>query len=193
MRIYSHIFHGLHLQTGDIICTQDGEADSLFGRLWRAFGKLVPGEIDHCVLYLGPGGRCIESAARGVIVFHMPGETWESQALFKQRLLLDTFIGVAYPLQGRYYPPEKEARIRRAVAAFCLEQAMHSKPYNLNYLDPQNDYGFYCSQLVYKAYLAQGINLNSNQGVPRNGLLADIVFPQEIWNACLHRKPGDEA
>jgi hypothetical protein len=187
--IYSHSFHGIPLQTGDIICTQDGETDSLFGRLWRAFGMLVPGEVDHCLIYLGPGGRCIESAARGVLAFDMPGEIWDSQTLFKQRMLLDRFIGVAYPLQGRSYSPEKEAQIRQAVAAFCLEQATHSRPYNINFLNPQNDCSFYCSQLVYKAYLAQGIDLNSNLGVPAGGLLAKIVFPQEIWNACPHRKP----
>ncbi len=186
--IYSHSFHGLPLQTGDIICTQDGEVNSLFGRLWRAFGLLVPGEIDHCLIYLGPGGRCIESAARGVIVFHMPAETWDAQSLFKQRLLLDKFIGVAYPLQDTHLPLDKERRLRQAVAAYCLEQATRSKPYNLNYLDPGRDHSFYCSQLVYKAYLSQGINLNTNRGVPAGGLLDGIVFPQEIWNACPHRR-----
>lgn len=188
--IYSHTFHGIPLQTGDIICTQDGEENSLFGRLWRAFGLLVPGEIDHCLIYLGPGGRCIESAARGVIVFHMPGQTWDSPALVNQRQLLDTFIGIAYPLEDRGIPVEKEIRLRQAVAAYCLEQATRSRPYNLNYLDPQRDRSFYCSQLVYKAYLAQGIDLNSNLGVPSTGLLSEVVFPQEIWNACPHRRPA---
>lgn len=186
--IYAHEFHGIPLQTGDIICTQDGEEDSPFGQIWRLLGRLVPGEVDHCVVYVGPGGRCVESAARGVLVFEMPGNTWEAGALSQKRLLLDTFYGVAYPLAGRDLRPEEEKRLRVAVANYCLDKALLSKPYNLNVFDAQRDSAFYCSQLVYKAYLRQGLDLNSNTGVPVGGLLERIVFPQEIWNACPHRR-----
>lgn len=190
--IHAHTFNGLPLQTGDILCTQDGEKNSLFGQVWRLLGKLVPGEVDHCLIYLGPGGRCVESAARGVLVFEMPGESWDAPVLLQQRLLLDTLVGVAYPFAGRGLAPDEEALLRLAVAVFCQEQAKNSKPYNFNYLDPQRDRSFYCSQLVFKAYLAQGIDLNSNLGVPSGGLLERIVFPQEIWNGCQHRRvtPG---
>lgn len=186
MPIYTHTYHGLPVATGDVICTQDGEPDSAFGRLWKLLGLVVPGEVDHCVLYLGPGGRCIESATRGVIEFEMPGPGWDAPACFDQRWMLDSFYGVAYPLADRGFSAEQEARIRRSVANFCREQAQHSKPYNPNFFNPSKDGAYYCSQLVYKAYQAQGIDLNVNVGVP-TGLLAPIVFPQEIWNACQHR------
>ena len=186
--IYTHNFHGLPVTTGDIVCTQDGEDDSLFGRLWQLIGRVVPGEVDHCIIYLGPGGRCIESAARGVLEFDMPGLRWDAPSQFDRRWMLDTFYGVAYPLAGRGLQPDQEARIRLAVANYCREQAQHSKPYNLNVFDPCREGAFYCSQLVYKAYLAQDIDLNTNLGVPA-GALSDIVFPQEIWNACAHQIP----
>jgi hypothetical protein len=187
MKPYTYTFQGLPVTTGDIICTRDGEEDSAFGRLWRLLGRLVPGEVDHCIIYLGPGGRCIESATRGVIEFEMPGSEWDAPALFDRRWMLDSFYGVAYPLSGRGLTAEQETRTRLAVANFCWEQALHCKPYNPNFFNPRRDGAFYCSQLVYRAYLAQGIDLNTNQGVPA-GLLAQIVFPQEIWNACDHRR-----
>ena len=181
-----HAFNGLQVSTGDIICTQDGEENSLFGQFWSLLGKAVPGEVDHCLIYLGPGGRCIELGPKGVIVFEMPGEIWDARPLFSKRWILDTLYGVAYPL-AKCVLPDEEERIRLEVAAFCLKLETECKPYNLNFFNPERDSAFYCSQLVYKAYLAQGIDLNTNQGVPA-GILAPIVFPQEIWNACEHKR-----
>jgi hypothetical protein len=182
--IYSCTFDGIPVRSGDILCTQDGDASAgLFGQIWRALGKLLPGEIDHCLIYLGPGGRCIESGARGVILFEMPGETWSSASLAKQRLLLDSLVGVAYPLDGRGLSEDEESRIRQEVISFCLERASRRKPYNLNYFDPLRDGAFYCSQLVYRAYLASGIDLDPDRNT---SLLERIVFPEEIWNACPH-------
>lgn len=184
--IYTHIFNGLQVSTGDILCTRDGEESSLFGQLWRLLGKLVPGEVDHCLVYIGPGGRCIESGPKGVIVFEMQGEVWDARPLFSRRWILDTFHGAAYPLASRGLSAGEEKRIRLEVASYCLELKAESKPYNLNFFDPQRDGAFYCSQLVYKAYLVQGIDLNTNLGVPA-GVLGAVVFPQEIWNACKHK------
>lgn len=101
--------------------------------------------------------------------------------------MLDRFYGVVYPLADLGLAPDDERGIRENVARFCLEQATFSKPYNLNFFDPDTDGAFYCSQLIYKAYLAEGINLNTNQGTPA-GLFAAIVFPQELWDTCAHRK-----
>lgn len=184
--VHMHAFNGLQVSTGDIICTRDGQESSLFGQFWSLLGKAVPGEVDHCLIYLGPGGRCIESGPKGVIVFEMPGEIWDARPLFSKRWILDTLYGVAYPL-AKCVLPDEEERIRLEVAAFCLKLETECKPYNLNFFNPERDSAFYCSQLVYKAYLAQGIDLNTNQGVPA-GILAPIVFPQEIWNACEHKR-----
>ncbi|HEX7976142.1 MAG TPA: hypothetical protein VF498_17165 [Anaerolineales bacterium] len=184
-QLYSSRFCGLQVTTGDILCTRDGEANSLLGRLWSMLGRLAPGEIDHCLLYLGPEGRCIESGPKGVIEFEMPFEGWDARTLFSQRWILDSLYGAAYPLANLELAAGQEERIRLSVAAFCQEQAAHSKPYNLNYFNPQEDGAFYCSQLIYRAYLAEGIDLNTNLGVPA-GPLKSIVFPQEIWNACPH-------
>ena len=185
MALFTASLCGVPLTTGDVICTTDGEEDSLLGRLWRMMGNLAPGEVDHCIMYLGPGGRCIESGPKGVIVFTMPGDVWDAAALFPERWMLDSFYGVAYPLAGRGISADDDRRVRENVARFCLEQATFSKPYNVNFFDPDTDGAYYCSQLIYRAYLAEGINLNSNQGVPA-GPLARIVFPQELWNACAH-------
>ncbi len=192
MTLYTSSFYGVPVTTGDVICTTDGEEDSLLGRFWQLMGRLAPGDVDHCVVYLGPGGRCIESGAKGVIVFTMPGDVWDAAALIQERWLLDRFYGVVYPLADLGLAPEDEGRIRENVARFCLEQATFSKPYNLNFFDPNTDGAFYCSQLIYKAYLAEGIDLNTNQGMPAD-LLAAIVFPQELWDTCAHRKPEPPA
>jgi hypothetical protein len=187
MEIYTHLYNGLQVATGDVLCTRDGDADSLFGQIWRVLGLLVPGEIDHTILYVGPGGRCVEAGARGVIAFEMPGETWEAQPLYSQRLLADSLYGVAYPLEGLSISSAEKVRIRSGVAEYCLKQVELSKPYNLNYFDPLQEGAFYCSQLIYKAYLSQGIDLNSNRGVPA-GVVSQVVFPQEIWIGCFHRQ-----
>jgi hypothetical protein len=184
--IYDYSFDGIPVRSGDILCTQDGNRSAgLFGQIWRALGKLLPGEIDHCLMYVGPGGRCIESGARGVILFEMPGEAWDSVPLLKERLLLDTLVGVAYPLAGRELLEVDEIRIRQEVIRFCLECVSKHRPYNLNYFDPSRDGAFYCSQLIYRAYLASGIDLDANRNT---SLLERIVFPEEIWSACPHRR-----
>jgi hypothetical protein len=184
--IYEHVFDGIPVRSGDILCTQDGDKSaSLFGQNWRLLGKLLPGEIDHCLIYAGPDGRCIESGVRGVILVEMPGDLWEAAPLMKERLLLDTLIGVAYPLAGRGLSDDEDERIRHEVIQFCLERASKRKPYNLNYFDPLRDGAFYCSQLIYRAYLASGIDLDEDRNT---SLLERIVFPEEIWNACPHRR-----
>ena len=189
--IHDHVFDGIPVRSGDVLCTQDGVREGtsaslrLFAQIWRLLGKLSPGEIDHCLVYIGPGGRCIESAARGVIVFEMPGESWNASLLMKERLLLDALVGVAYPLAECGLSEDEEMRIRLEVVNYCLERASKRRPYNLNLFDPQRDGAFYCSQLVYRAYLASGIDLDIDRNT---SLLERIVFPEEIWDACPHRR-----
>ncbi len=70
-----HVYEiaGLPVQTGDILCTTVGDEKLWPGLAWRAFGALVPGPIDHMALYVGPGGRCVESGPAGVVVYDLPG------------------------------------------------------------------------------------------------------------------------
>ncbi len=186
--IFSHAFNGVSLQTGDILCTHDGVPGSLFGQFWALMGKLTPGEVDHTVLYTGPGGRCVELAIRGVIAYEMPGGMWDAPRLDSTRRLLDRLVGVVYPLAGRGLSPEEEQRIRINVANFCLEKARRRKPYNLNFFKPETDGAFDCSQLIYKAYLSEGIDLNTNAGVPAGPVLGRVIFPSEIWNGLPHQR-----
>jgi hypothetical protein len=186
--IYTYQFNQVPLCTGDVICTVDGLSDSLYGKFWLQVGRILPGKVDHCTIYLGPAGRCVEAGPGGVIVYEMPGQEWNAAALADQRQFVDQLYGVAYPLAGRGLSLDAEHQIREGVAHYCLEQARLAKPYNLKFPDPDTEDSFYCSQLVYKAYLQYGINLNTNMGMPAGKLLDAIVFPEEIWNGCVHRK-----
>lgn len=193
--VHSYSLNGLPLQTGDLICTTDGDDRDLVGQFWRLLGKLIPGEVDHIVVYVGPGGRCVEAAARGrVVEFEIQGDTWDFANMLVQRGVRDHLVGISYPLEGTSLPDDEVSRIRAEVATYCLAQAMAKKPYNLNFFDSRTEHGFYCSQLAYLAYLKHGIDLNTNIGVPDLPFSEYIVFPQEIWNECRHRRvPADTA
>jgi Permuted papain-like amidase enzyme, YaeF/YiiX, C92 family len=157
--IHTHTFNNLTVQTGDILCTRDGTDHNWFGRLWQMIGYLVPGKIDHAILYVGPGGRCIEAAAKGVIEFTMPGTSWDSPKVADRRLLHDTLVGVAYPLRDLKLSPPEESQIRTGVADYCLTHL--GKPYNVNFLNTVTNAAFYCSQLIYLAYRDCGIDLGA--------------------------------
>jgi uncharacterized protein YycO len=175
--IYSYEINSLPLQTGDLICTTDGGRPIIAGEFWRLVGKLVPGEVDHVAIYVGPEGRCVESAVVGVYVFEMPGSIWDAEAMHKQRLFLDQFYGIAYPLHGKGLSPKEETKIREDVATYCLTQAALQKPYNVNYLNSQTEDAFYCSQLAYKAYLRHGIDLNTGLSIPKLKGTESIIYP----------------
>jgi hypothetical protein len=189
--IFTYRIDGLSVQTGDIICTTTGDGDVLPGQFWRLLGRLVPGAVDHVVVYVGPGGRCVEAGGRGVVAFDVAGSTWQVGAMTRQRgRFSDAFYGVAYPLDGQGLSGDEESRVRRRVADYCLAQV--GKPYNLNYLNPHTEEAFYCSQLAYLAYLREGIDLNTGQGVPNLAGTGRIVFPQEIWSGCRNERVGGD-
>jgi hypothetical protein len=184
--IHRYEINSLAVQTGDIICTMNGKPDILPGEFWRLVGRLVPGDVDHVAMYLGPEGGCIEAGALGVVTFEVHSGFWKPEHSMPERgLLVDTFYGVAYPLEGRGLSHEMEEQIREDVAAFALAQV--GKPYNLNFLKSDTDEAFYCSQLTYRAYLRCGIDLNTGQSIPHVPGTSSIVFPQEVWNGCIHR------
>lgn len=184
--VYTYQIEGIALQTGDIICTMNGKPDILPGEFWRLVGRLVPGDVDHVAIYLGPNGRCIEAGARGVITFNVPRGHWNTERMARQRgLLFDTFYGVASPLDEIGLSEGEELEMRTAVAAYCLAQV--GKPYNLNFLRTETEEAFYCSQLAYKAYEQVGINLNTGLAMEQLPGTNAIIYPQEIWNGFNHR------
>ena len=56
----------------------------------------------------------------------------------------------------------------------------------MNFLDSDTEEAFYCSQLLYRAYLPHGINLNTGMDVPNIPGTDSIIHPQEIWSGCAH-------
>ena len=185
--IHSSEINGLAVKTGDIICTVDGGGPIIPGEFWRLIGKIIPGEVDHIVIYVGPAGRCVEAGAKGVISFETDSPVWNSADMFGQRSLIDELFGIAYPLDKRGLSLEEENAIRESVAQYCLAQV--GKPYNINFLDSSNDDAFYCSQLAYKAYLKHGVDLDTGKGVLEVPGTGSIIFPQEVWESCVHARP----
>jgi cell wall-associated NlpC family hydrolase len=185
--VYSYQIEGIALQTGDIICTMNGKPDILPGEFWRLVGRLVPGDVDHVAIYLGPNGRCVEAGAHGVIKFTVFNGEWNTERMARRRgHLFDTFYGVASPLDVQGVSEEEEHEMRQIVAKYCLAQI--GKPYNLNFLNAETEESFYCSQLAYKAYQQIGINLNTGLTMEQLPGTNAIVYPQEIWNGFSHRE-----
>jgi hypothetical protein len=182
--IYTHSFNGVTAKTGDILFTHDGDEGSLFGRCWQIIGRVFPGEFSHAALYIGPGVRFVESAARGVEVVEFASDSWDAVNHGKERLLVDQLIGIGDPIAGRGISATRENEIRENVIAYCLRQARDEKAYNFNVFNPETDGAFYCSQLAYKAYKTEGIDLHPQAEKRPNSPLAAIVFPENLWNAC---------
>jgi len=192
--VHTYLIDELTVQTGDLICTSTTRGRAVFaGFFYRLYGMVIPGPVDHIVVYVGPGGRCVEAGAKlRVMTFDITGNTWDASKMTKVRgPIRDILYGVAYPLAGRSLSREEEARIRRGVASYCIRQAEAGKPYNVVFADSMTDDAFYCSQLAYKAYLEQGIDLNTGQGVPDIPGMDSIVFPQEIWSGCEHERAAE--
>ena len=185
--VHTYQINGMALQTGDIVCTMNGKPDILPGEFWRLVGRLVPGDVDHVAMYIGPHGRCVEAGARGVISFNVPSGHWDTERMARQRgHLFDTFYGIASPLDTLGISEEEEMQARAAVAKYVLAQI--GKPYNLNFLNAETEESFYCSQLAYKAYQTIGINLNTGLAMEQLPGTNQIVYPQEIWDGFSHRQ-----
>jgi cell wall-associated NlpC family hydrolase len=185
--IYTYQINGMPVQTGDIICTMNGKPDILPGEFWRLVGRLVPGDVDHVAIYLGPEGRCAEAGAKGVITFQIPNGEWDTERMARQRgLLFDTFYGIVSPLDVLGFSDEDEINMRTTVAQYVLAQV--GKPYNLNFLNSETEDAFYCSHLLYKAYQTIGINLNTGLSMEQLPGTNHIIYPQEIWEGFSHRQ-----
>ena len=184
--IHTYQIEGIPVQTGDIICTMNGKPDILPGEFWRLVGRLVPGNVDHVAIYIGPEGRCVEAGAHGVIKFTVFKGEWNTQKMARRRgHLFDTFYGIVSPIDLLGLNEEEDQVMRKTVAAYCLAQV--GKPYNLNFLNAETETAFYCSQLAYKAYQQVGINLNTGLAMEQIPGTNNIVYPQEIWEGFSHR------
>ena len=189
--VHSGMIEGVEVETGDVICTRNGGDALISGQYWWLIGKILPGDVDHIAVYIGPGGRFVEAGPNGVGVFEMPAGRWSSADLTKARGFVDQFYGVAYPLRDAGFDEGRLLEIRAGVADYCLEQARMGRPYNLDFFDPDRDDRFYCSQLAYKAYLRYGIDLNSGAYSPTVPGSGRAVYPQEIWDSCPHASASD--
>jgi uncharacterized protein YycO len=185
--LFEYELDGIPLQTGDLICTRDGSETILAGEFWKIIGTLIPGEVDHVAVYLGPKGRCVEAGPHGVFLFEIKDGRWGGDSMFQKRGIVDQLHGVTFPLRKRKLGIEATLRMRIRVAKYCLRQV--GKPYNLNFFDPETAKAFYCSQLAYKAYQSVGIDLNTSRAISGFPLSQGIVYPQEIWDKCEHEKP----
>ena len=195
MAVHTYQIDGLTVRTGDLICTNTTQQEVVFpGLFYQLFGTLIPGEVDHIAVYVGPGGRCVEAGAKYcVTTFNINGNTWDSSKMIEDRgPILDNLYGIAYPLSGLSLSSEEEAGIRKRVAAYCIRQAEANKLYNAIFLDSMTEDAFYCSQLAYKAYLQEGIDLNTGEGLPHFPGTESIVFPQEIWSGYPNRKVKEQ-
>ena len=188
--IYTYQIEGIPVQTGDIICTMNGKPDILPGEFWKLVGRLVPGDVDHVAVYVGPQGRCIEAGAHGVIKFTVFDEKWDTERMARRRgHLFDTFYGIVSPLDALEVTENEQEEMRKRVAKYCLAQV--GKPYNLNFLNAETEESFYCSQLAYKAYQQIGIDLNTGLAMEQLPGTNAIVYPQEIWDGFSHRIAED--
>jgi uncharacterized protein YycO len=188
--IYHYQIDNLLLTTGDLICITKGDYVSTLSQIMRPIEWCMYGAVKHVTIYVGLGGHCVEAGPGGVIAFDLAGKTWQAEPLRQQRRGMGgTLYGVAYPLWDSRYSRNERIQIRTEVARYCLEQAEMNKPYNWNVLDSEREDAFYCSQLAYKAYRPFEIDLNSERGIPNRPLLRSIVFPQEVWSGCAHRRP----
>jgi hypothetical protein len=174
--IYEYTINGRKLKSGDIISTTDGN-NSIYSLGFTLLGHLIPGEVDHTVIYVGPEGLCVESGMRGVISFKAEKQ-WDPKKAFKERGLIDTFFAASSAFGGRKFSATDEQHARIFVRAYVLGSV--GKPYNFNFLNPDTESCVYCSQLAYIAYKKVGINLNTeSSGIPIPGV-DRIVFPMEI-------------
>ena len=179
--VFEEMLEGTVIRTGDIIATVDGGA-SIYGALFRLIGEIVTGKPDHLVLYLGPDGICVEAAPRGVNLFRFFGGRWDSRRMQGQRGVVDKLYGTGDAVGGRLDDPGKSDAVREAVRAFVLDQV--GKPYNMNFLEPEQEHVFYCSQLVWAAFHKAGVDLHPKFTAWLHSLLPHrVITPEEVWRA----------
>lgn len=59
--VHAYEINGIPVETGDLICTVDGNPSPVISQFWWIVGRLIPGDVDHIVIYVGPEGMCVEA------------------------------------------------------------------------------------------------------------------------------------
>lgn len=183
--VFQETIHGRLVTTGDIIFTREGP-NSIYSMGCTALGERPPGEADHCLLYLGPAGLCVEAGINGVITFEAGG-SWNAEQMFMSRGLVDTFHAASSLLAGRGLGAEQEIAVRAFVRGYALG-CVH-KPYNLKLTDLYDEKALYCSQLVYLAYRGAGIELHAAGTVLSGRRPVQLVLPANILENSVVIRP----
>lgn len=152
------------------------EKDSIFPLLMqRTSGNIgTPGDI--LISFKGSSG--LRFAGHAAIVGFSSDVTIES---FQQNFSPINKDGVQY--YTNYWNDEKGGLWLRpkkngwniGIGAVNYANSQVGKPYNLNFLDKYRTDRFYCSQLVWHAWMSQGVDCDSNDG--------DAVLPSDIANS----------
>ncbi len=174
--VYQETITGRLVTTGDILFTNGGP-NSIYSMGCTAIGERPSEEADHCLIYVGPAGLCVEAGFHGVISFEA-GRTWNTDRMFLSRGLVDTFHTASSILAGRGLSAEQEREVRIFVRGYAL--GCVKKPYNVRLIDLSNENALYCSQLVYLAYRAAGIELHVVSSVQSGGRSVHMVLPSDI-------------
>lgn len=183
--VFQETIHGRLVTTGDVIFTREGP-NSIYSMGCTALGDKPPGEADHCLLYLGPAGLCVEAGVHGVITFEAGGN-WNAEQMFMSRGLVDTFHAASSLLAGRGLGAGEEIAVRTFVRGYALG-CVH-KPYNLKLTDLHDEKALYCSQLVYMAYRWAGIELHAAGTVLSGRRPVQLVLPANILENSVVIRP----
>ena len=79
------------------------------------------------------------------------------------------------------------------ITSFAIEQI--GKPYNYYYIDKENSKNYYCSQLVWQAFLEGGVNIDANNDDYNDYgivLASDILKSQHLYIAVYFEQKGGE-
>jgi len=79
------------------------------------------------------------------------------------------------------------------ITSFAIKQI--GKPYNYYYIDKENSKSYYCSQLVWRAFLEGGVNIDANNDEYNDYgivLASDILKSQNLYIAAYFEQKGVE-
>jgi len=152
------------LQKGDIVLSHNLDA------VYAAENLLFGGYWTHAGIYNGDGTFTDSIPSEGVRV-----------ASFKQSSFWD-------PSDWAILRTNQDGGKRDEAIAYARRQAADDDPYNWNFLNKETEDKFYCSQLVWRAYYEQDIDLDNAWGVPLAVPPDDIYFDDDV--TLVKQRPG---